>query len=399
MERRNPVPWFVLALCLVPGLIQAWRTWHVYPASLLAPNHQLVVRDYLNIWAGGHAVAEGRLAMVFQPNPYYDWLRSLFGPGLDLHTFSYPPHLLLLAVPFSILGLLPGFFAWIAFWAALLWAVLRRAGMSRLAALAVLGSPAMLENALVGQTGALSSGVALGGGLLLAGRQPVLAGALLGLLTLKPQAGLLVPACLLAGREWRTIAWAVVFGALYCAAGLIAFGWQPWVDYATQVAPFMTKFLTGPLSLAAHYMMVPPYVTLRVLGVGPGVASAVQVGITLACMATVALAWMRPDVDRRAAVALALCLAPMATPYFYSYDLVGVAVACVLLAALAMERGGFGPAELLCLCLGWLWPGAAFAVGVQISPGLGFPVLLLPALVAATRVWGAPAVRPLPESA
>lgn len=42
---------FVLALCLVAGLLVGGYFRHSYPGELFAPYHQLVVRDNLKIWA------------------------------------------------------------------------------------------------------------------------------------------------------------------------------------------------------------------------------------------------------------------------------------------------------------------------------------------------------------
>lgn len=360
-----------LALSLVPGLAFAWLIWGKYPADLYGFNHQLVVRDYINLWAGGHLVAEGRTDLLFEPLPYWDWLRSVFGERLDIHTWSYPPHFLLLAVPLGKLPLVPGFLTWIGATSALLWAALRIGGLPPLYALAVVLSPAALENALTGQNSALITGAALAGGLLISERRPVLAGALLGLLSLKPQLGLLVPVCLLARREWRTFVWAGVFGAGYCIAGLAAFGWHAWVAYATVTVPFMRGYLDAPFGLAAHYMMVPPFITMRALGAGLHLAYAVQAAAAVGCMLLSWWAWSKRDVDRRAAVALTLCLAPLATPYAHAYDLICVAAACAILAQLAAEAGGLRPWSRLSLGLGWLWPGVAFVVGLAVMPGLG----------------------------
>ena len=68
-------------------------------------------------------------------------------------------------------------------------------------------SPWALASAMVGQNGFLTAGlVALA--LLTLERRPALAGVLLGLLTYKPQFGLLFPLALVVGGRWRAFAWA-----------------------------------------------------------------------------------------------------------------------------------------------------------------------------------------------
>jgi hypothetical protein len=347
---------FLLVLALLPSVISAWVFWHRYPDELFGPNHQLVVRDYLNLWAGGRLAAAGRTDIIFDPYAYPAWLWSIFGPHLDLHSWGYPPHLLLLAVPLSWLPLVPGFIVWIAATSMFLYAVLRAGGMPRPYVLAVVLSPAALESALVGQTGTLIS-AALAGGLLLARTRPLAAGALLGLLTIKPQLGLLVPFCLLAQRDWRTIAFAAMFGVGYCAAGLAAFGWDAWNSYLTVMAPFMRSYIEAPFGLAAHFMMVPPFITMRAAGAGLGWAYGMQAVVSMACIVLAWLAWSSRQVDRCAAIALTLCLAPL--------------------------RG----TERIMLAPAWIWPGSAFAIGTQFLPGLGAFCVALAAVVAARQIW------------
>jgi hypothetical protein len=371
----------ILAFCLVPGLIFGWGVWHAYPGSLFAPGHQLVVRNYLNIWAAGHLAAGGHLDTIFHPQAYIVWLRSVFGPQLDRYSWGYPPQALLVAVPFSWLPLVSGFFAWTVASAGLLWIVLRTGGLPRAYALAAVLSPAALENALDGQNGAVTA-AALAGGLLLAGRRPMAAGALLALLTMKPQLGLLVPICLIATRDWRTIGWTALFSLAFCGAGLAAFGWHAWSTWFTVTAPFMQRYIDGRFGIAAHFMMVPPFITMRAAGASLQWAYRVQTAASLSFAAIVWVVWSRPRFERRAAVALVLFLAPLSTPYSHSYDLVCVAVGCVLLAKLASEHGGMRTADGLMLIPAWVWPGSAFVIGIALAPGLGVFCVGLAAVVA-----------------
>jgi hypothetical protein len=372
----------LLAICLLPVLLFGWAFWHGYPGNLIAPNHQLVVRDYLNLWAGGRLAAQGHIAVIFDPQAYATWLRSIFGPRLDLHTWSYPPHFLLLAFPFGWLPLIPGFLVWTAATGALLWFVLRTGGLSVWCTLASLLSPAGLENALGGQNGALTT-AGLAGGLLLCEQRPVLAGALLGLLTFKPQLGLLVPICLLARRDWRSLGWAAVFGTAYCAAGLLAFGWETWRQYFTVTTPFMRGYMDARFGLTGHYMMATPFITMRAAGADLGASYAVQAVVSVLCAMLAWWAWSRRAADDRVLVALVLCLAPLATPYAHSYDLIGAAVACVMLVTEADEQRALRPRDWLRLGLllgpAWLWPGGALVSGLLIAPGLA-PFCIAPAV-------------------
>ena len=66
-----------------------------------------------------------------------------------------------------------------------------------------LAAPMVLNNALVGQNGFLTAAL-IGGTLYLMPVRPILAGICLGLLSYKPQYGLLFPLVLIAAAQWRT---------------------------------------------------------------------------------------------------------------------------------------------------------------------------------------------------
>lgn len=366
--------------------------WRAYPGSLFAPNHQLVVRDYLNLWAGGQLAMAGRLDTVFDPHAYPEWLWSIFGHRLDLHGFGYPPPLLFLAIPLACLPLVGGFLVWTVATATFLWGVLRASGMRAGVALAVTLSPAALENALVGQNGALTA-AALAGGLLLAPRRPIAAGALLGLLVLKPQLGLLVPVVLIARRNWQALGWAAAFGLALCGAALAVFGWQAWHDYLTVMGPSVRFYIQVPFGLASHYMMVPPFITLRAAGASLAIAYVGQAMFSASCAVLLWRVARRPDVAWQSVVALTLCLVPLVTPYAHSYDLVCVAAGCALLA-----QDGLTSDTRLGLAPAWIWPGCAYSVGVALCPGLGMACVGAAAWVAwratGARLWWEPRAVP-----
>jgi len=98
-------------------------------------------------------------------------------------------------------------------------------------------------------------------------------------------------------------------------------------------------------------------------------------------------AWSQRRLDRRLAIALVLCLAPLATPYAHSYDLITVAVACVILAKAAQERDGLYTLEWFMLFPAWVWPGSAFLIGILLAPGLGAFTVAMAAWVATRCIW------------
>src|SRR6202042_1202111 len=86
-----------------------------------------------------------------------------------------------------------------------------------------LGFPAALWNVTAGQNGFLTAAL-IGGTLGLLQRRPALAGICLGLLTYKPQFGLLFPLVLIADRQWRTIASAAITAIALAVLSWLVFG-------------------------------------------------------------------------------------------------------------------------------------------------------------------------------
>src|SRR5262249_31071350 len=90
--------------------------------------------------------------------------------------------------------------------------------------------PCLMPNVIPGQNGFLTTSL-IGGTLVLLERHPLLAGVCLGLLTYKPQFGILFPLVLVVGAHWRTIGAATVTAALLALASLALFGMAPWSEF------------------------------------------------------------------------------------------------------------------------------------------------------------------------
>ena len=98
-------------------------------------------------------------------------------------------------------------------------------------------------NALVGQNGFLTAAL-IGGTLYLIPIRPVLAGICLGLLTYKPQYGLLFPIALIAAGQWRVFVSAGVTAVVMAFASWLAFGTESWLAFFHWMPRFSQAFLT-----------------------------------------------------------------------------------------------------------------------------------------------------------
>jgi hypothetical protein len=387
--RRRGVAAFVIA-SIVPGAALGVVVW----IALRAHYHSIfgdavAVRDYLNIWGAGQLIQLGQIDTLFHPLPYVAWLRTIYGPDLVLHTWSYPPSMALLAVPMSYFGLLPGYVIWVAGSLVVLWLVLRGCGLPWMVCLAVLFSPAAIENALAGQNGALTASM-LEGGLLLIGRRPVVAGLLFGLLTSKPQLGLLVPVCLLASRQWVTIGTAAFTALLLTGGSAWAFGASSWVWYLTEVRPFMTAtVLEHSFGEGFQKLMITPFILARWAEMPLLLAYGVQASISLVCIGITWVVWRRPEIDPKLRMALTASLTLLATPYGFAYDTIGTAVGVAVLGSMAIQTG-FRPFEMVFLGVAWAWPDWAFWFGMANVPPIGCLTLAAAAFCAWRRLYPSP---------
>jgi hypothetical protein len=285
------------------------------------------LRDGLDFWAGGFLALHGKVAMLFDPLAYQGFLDGAYGK-LGVHMWSYPPNYLLVAAAFGWLAPWHAVLAFDAGSLLLLVLVLRLARLPWLLILAVAASPVALENVLEGQNAALMTAL-IGGGLLLLPLRPRLGGVLVGLASIKPQLGIVLPLYVLR-RSPVACAYAVLAALGLGAISLLAFGPAAWAGFWHVTRPAMSAVLiTGkPAAFAGGLISV--FAAVRFLGVHA--ALVVQGVVTLACVAAAA--------SQKKPVPV-LILAALASPYLHDYDLLGVALAVALLIQDRLEHGFF----------------------------------------------------------
>ncbi len=103
--------------------------------------------------------------------------------------------------------------------------------------------PVVLINIWISQNGFLTASL-LGGALLFMPVRPVLAGVCLGLLTYKPQYGVLFPFVLIATQQWRVFISATGSALLVAAVSWAAFGTEAWVGFFQSLLGAQQAFLS-----------------------------------------------------------------------------------------------------------------------------------------------------------
>lgn len=185
----------------------------------------------------------------------------------------------------------------------------------------------------------------LGGGILLLEARPRLAGGLIGLATIKPQLGLVLPLFLLR-RSPLAFAWAALAAVALAGAALLAFGPAAWLGFVHFTSPAMSNvLLTGRPpefagGLISAFALAKPFMGVRA-------ALLFQAGVSAACVLA--------GLFTRQPAAL-LALSALASPYLHDYDLLGAGLAVALLVQDRLRRG-FLPGEPVLFFLIWAGPG------------------------------------------
>jgi hypothetical protein len=222
-------------------------------------------------------------------------------------------------------------------------------------------------------------------------RKPAGAGILIGLMTLKPQLGVLFPILLIASGRWRVFLWAAAttLGIIGLTAAL--FGPQVWIDFVQKGIPTDNLVLLDVGGALRTYQPT-IFTNLRGLDASYRLAMTAQGVLTLGAIGAVAWAFRyRKHADPLLLAALFLACSICASPYLFSYDLVAATfVIVILLANGELDARGRALAKLMY----WL-PFIQLVLGRFAIPG---PALIPPvfAFYALLRLkdladWGRPA--------
>jgi arabinofuranan 3-O-arabinosyltransferase len=330
---------------------------------------RIIDNDFIGVWAAGRLVLDGH------PAAAYDWSLhrevEVAVAGYDFASYygwHYPPTFLFAAAPLAALPYLVAWALWLAITMPAYVVAVRAIIGERIGIVLALGFPGVLWNISVGQNGFLTAAL-IAGTLVCLQRRPLLAGVCLGLLTYKPQFGLLFPVILAFDQRWRVILAASATAAVLMAASVLAFGMESWHAFfewlpVTSNAVF-AEGRAGLLKLQSLLGMV------RWLG-GSMAAAWLAQGLLVAG-ALILLVWLWRQRVRYEIKAAALAVAAMlATPYLYIYDFPVLAIPLAFLMRMGL-RDGFLPYEL---------PAIAASCGLI----LAFPFVAVPTGLAAAAI-------------
>jgi hypothetical protein len=287
---------------------------------------------------GAHLRLPGQLPDLFAPESYQAQLAGMFGPQDQHRAWSYPPHYLLPLLPLALMPYEIAAAVFLGTTFALFVAgalAFRRAEAPGTDLVPVWAAVAVyaLVNVNAVQNGFLIGALLLFG-LALRGRRPVLAGLAFGLLTVKPQLGLLVPLLLLFERDWATILWSGVFTVALVVLSAALFGTAVWESHVLRTAADQRNVLTDWTGIFI-YMMPTVFASARSLGLDTSVAFLLQWPVSIAALATALWLFFR-DASRLGRSFALLCATFLVSPYGFDYDMGALTVAAAMLVGAAV---------------------------------------------------------------
>jgi arabinofuranan 3-O-arabinosyltransferase len=399
MARRWHLLFFVASVVYVAAFA-AMTASHVW---LWDAQGALVPYDFIDVYAAG------KLALAHHPASAYDWPSHRIAEAAALHHplawkdyfgWHYPPPFLFAAAVLALLPYLAAFFAWSAATLPLYLLSVQRIVGRPGAWLAAFAFPATFYNISVGQNGFLTAAL-IGGSLATLEERPILSGVLLGLLTYKPQFGILFPFALAACGYWRSVAAAAATAIVLATASWLTFGGDAWFAFVHSVPVTVDAvFMRG---LEGWSKLNSVYGFCRWSGAGAGAAAATQIALDMLLIGAVFVLWRSkaPFALKAAALATATLLA---TPYAYIYDFPILAVAIAFLWR--QQAFDFRETFLVAIACGAVaaFPFTHVAIGLAATFAVAAIVILRcpmhrPSRLAALAPQGdAPTYRPTPST-
>jgi hypothetical protein len=376
MQPERSTPRFdIWRAVFLPGVIASATLFLLYLATvdwrLPLPRdlHGYVLgRDFLNFWTYGREAWQPEAGRFYDIVRYNLHLDDLTGREYETQQWSYPPHLMLLMAPLGLLPYLPAYLLWTALGCAALWRTAPKE-LGWRGPVALLLAPAGIVSLVSGQMAFFCAALLIGIFRSLDAR-PLLAGILLGLLTVKPQLGLLFPLVLLMTGRFTVFAAAAATTLALAVATALFFGPEIWTRYFVEAVPLQEQVIADP-TRAVMGMMPTVYMNVRILGFPAGPAYAAQA--VAAALAVAAVVWtFRRRRDPLLSYALFIVASLVATPYLMSYDLV---VTAWVMLALALS-GAFAARDRPLLLAVYFLPLLAIAAELAGLPG---SALVLPA--------------------
>jgi arabinofuranan 3-O-arabinosyltransferase len=375
---RSAIPPALVMVCFVLCVINAsllqtgfFAHWWIFDENGLG-----IPTDFVNVWSAGRLVLDGHPALAYDWDIQKQLQVAVLGQSYDGNfAWHYPPPFLFVAAVLAHFPYAVAFIGWAAVSLVPYLAVMRAIVGRSFGLLLALAFPVVFTNALVGQNGFLTASL-IGATLYFLPTRPVLSGICLGLLSYKPQYGLLFPLVLIAASQWKVFFTAGTVALSMAALSWLAFGSESWQAFFHWMPMFSQAFLTE--GRAPWGKMQSIFALVRYFGGTEQLAWVLQWIMSGAVAVLLALMWRSRSISYALKAASLAAGALLITPYLFLYDLMVLAIAVAFLVRIGLDHG-FARVELPALGL--------MAVLLMIYPLLGAPTgfgatLVVTALIA-----------------
>jgi arabinofuranan 3-O-arabinosyltransferase len=362
---RGLEPFSILACAVAASYAGALALLFLRHQWIVDANGRPIVTDFMEVWVAGRFALAGTSVAAYDWHAHHAAQAALVGHDFQgVLNWSYPPLFLFVAALLACLPYTIAFAGWVAATAAAYAATIGAIAKRWDAGFAACAAPVFFANALVGQNGFLS-GALIGAALLFLRQRPVLSGVFLGLLTYKPQLGVLFPLALLLDRNWRALASASVTSVVLIALSWLTFGAQTFMAFLHFLPATSQVILTQGGEDWRKMQSV--YALARTLGAGDAMGWIAQIATIALCAALLVWIW-RGQAPFAVKAAFLAAASMLVTPYLHMYDF---AVLAVPFAFLFRERA-FDRIE---------WTGAILANVLFVGFAI-YPVPVGPAIIA-----------------
>ena len=337
-SEHSAIPSSLLNVCFVLFVINAsffptafFAHWWIFDEKGLG-----IPTDFVNVWSAGRLVLDGHAAQAYDWDIQKQVQVAVLGQSYEGNfAWHYPPPFLFIA---SLLAHFPyagAFIGWAAISLVPYLAVMRAIVGRPFGLLLAAAFPVVLTNTLVGQNGFLTAAL-IGGTLYLMPTRPVLSGICLGLLSYKPQYGLLFPLVLMATSQWTVFFTAGAVAIAMAFVSWLAFGTESWQAFFHWLPMFSQAFLTE--GRAPWGKMQSIFALVRYFGGTEQLAWLLQWIMSAAVAVVLALMWRsRVSYPLKAAALAAGTL--LITPYLFLYDVMVLAIAVAFLVRIGLSQG------------------------------------------------------------
>lgn len=325
-------------------------------------------KDFITFYAGSSLAQQGQAASSYVLDKIaiaqsQAWYISKAFP------WFYPPTYFLVVYPLS----------WFSYVTSFVFFMLTSLGLyifsawrilpTKTVLLPLLAFPPVLINVMYGQNGLLTASLAL---LALHDipKYPLRAGIWIGLLSIKPHLGVLLPLALIIGGHWRTFLSAATTCCLFVGLSIFCFGVLPWQEFITSLGQAREWLESGRL---ATNRMISVFAVIRQAGGTLNLAYAGHILVALSFLLAFIQVWRRTQDHNLRSAALAVATLTI-SPYIFEYELIWLGIAILMLTRHAIQHGWkSGEPELLCL--------------IAILPIVDFLMLLIGVDIPYIKVW------------